>query len=177
MELLKILTPEQLKSLSAEQLLAIMNVKRNRVPELKSLFLSLKYDKHGIIDCTHDTDKSNDNNVTKILEILHEYNTENFYLICKQSGGYGYYASNYKLFTENELTELVPENIINKLKIENVNKLEFHSNASSVGMYDEINNRIIKKTNNLYILSPHLLRAYGYFHNNYEVIETFIKQL
>ena len=192
MDLLKILSPDQIASLTAEQLTAIIGIKKNRIPELKSLFLSLDYDSYGKLGCKKEPSKENKSIIQKILEILIEYSDKSFYIMCNQSiHKYSYadkdsdtdedsnnneYPSNYKLFTEDEILDLVPKNIIPKLFLANTRSL-INENAAKTGMYDNIHRFIINKTNNLHIISPHLLRIYGHFNDDSDKILNFIKQL
>lgn len=182
-QLLELLTPDQIKLLSCvshERLITLMNCGKNKIPKLKSLVLSLG----NSIDA-----KEHDNNVVKILEILCEYSDQQFYVICTP-----HCEVNYKIFTKNELLEFVPEHIIDKLRIDNINKIIQHPNGNykfkeifgdnnyHTTNYDTtiyhkaIYNRIVNKVNNLHILSGRLLYVYGYFQQN-NTIRKFIDEL
>ncbi len=207
--MLKILTPEQIKSLTPEQLAAIYSMKKDKIPELKALVLSLsscvnhynfgahrreneaqeEYERHQI--------------ETKILSILHEYSKDTFYLICahyvKPESNDKIHVSTtimnkythrdrdiprtYKIFTRSEIVELVPENMIDKLQIQNGVKLDLAPSAYGLGTGSGICDvakhiqELIEKVPNLHVLSPHLLHMYSYFQSNSTAIDKFIKEL
>lgn len=181
MDLLRVLTPEQMQSLSAEQLTALGNIKKNRMPKLKSLILSFTRDNSIEARCKMET---------KILRILCEYSEDTFYLLCTHYSDSKtkihiidfdpevntgkFYQSHYRLFTKDEIIKLVPENMIDKLFLCKTKGLSLHVVTRTTAEHFV---NLTRKVNNLKILSTELLFAYAYFQPNFEVIYEFIKKL
>jgi hypothetical protein len=190
MDQLKLLTPEQIKALSIEQLQVIMNNKaKDKIPELKSLISQLNYgfrpdnnihSQKELDECRKYNDnakKTNEELVPKILKILHKHNDEEFYIIYKN-------LSDLKCFTKEEISNIIPEEIINEFIIDSNNSYEnykfFNKKDFLKKHYTITNIDFIRKSNNLHVISIDLLEIYAHFQvdpSNITNVANFINKL
>jgi hypothetical protein len=184
MDQLKLLSPEQIRALSVEQLTVIMNNGgKDKVPELKSLFLGLRYD-YRLPNNDGDQDdgdpyidydverKENQQTISKILKQLNKCANQDFYIISANGKG-------FKCFTKEEIFEIIPEEIIDKfLFSKDIREkykflvIENYEYISKCKIYYDL----ITKVNNLHIISFTLLQTYSYFQIDCGISD-FIKKL
>lgn len=163
MEMLKLLTPEQIKSLSPDQLRAIMDYKPNRLPELKSLFAMITINSNRYIN-------EETINKQKIIQLLNECSNIQFYLIF--SIIQAPYPTNYmcisNIYTQDELFEYVND-------IDDLSKLLMDSYPLKTNAFDSDSNykvlqTLASKVQNLHIINPELFKLYAHFNNTVEKV-------
>lgn len=207
MSLLEILTPEQIRSLSPEQLLLLTELNKTNtkthISKLKTLFSSLSCGDYGIdvyerSGGWNNNPKPNPNRkiINKIIKLLND-NHEKYYIVCsnvKAKSGFGNNETHkYKIYTCDEISEYIKICDIEKIIIPNVASFTVYSNSngrydifvgSHYGPYEtydhyskSIYEHIVSKVNNVHIINPIIFRALGYFQNNLEDIDTFLNNM
>lgn len=154
MNILKKLSPEQISSLTPEQVNALLNIKKDKTHKLKSLVMELNYSEQ------YHNDYNAKKVTTKILEILLDNPDTTYYLIGKQQG-------NYRLFTYPDLQMYVnSSNDLAKMEgqciIDNATKNKYIS--------------IILQAENVVVVNPILLKAYAIFKGNIDEVNEFLMQ-